>query len=529
MILFFSFEIIMGQPVLKQPDGGGNYNDLIKIKDEIGPQQRKAIINMLKSNEASLLYKGVLTAPLNVTATAFAWPLKQALGFNDNGYYFISAYLDDDPAYNSLLDYNCGNRTYDRSSSMYNHKGTDIATWPFYWQKMERDAVEIIAAAAGTIIGKSDGNYDQNCGCNGCNWNAVYVMHTDGSVAWYGHMKSGSLTTKVVGETVAVSEYLGVVGSSGDSNGPHLHFEVYTNSTYTQLVNPWAGPCNNFNGLTSWWANQQPYYVPTINKVMTHETPPDINGCLSESPNEKINFANGEVVYFGSYYRDQEIGTNSYHTVYKPDNSVFLNWIQTFQDYYTASWWYYYYYLPNPAATGKWRYEVVYNGKKSNTWFTVNSAEINICPGNSVPLFANGVSFSYFSTYQWQVNTGTGFINISDNNYYDGTSNEELEIKNIPSSFYGYQYRCVVDGLKYSNVLTLKIVSYWNGAVSTAWENPANWNCGNIPDANTDLVIERGATNYSVVSFNTSCRNAIVKSGAALTIKLGAKLNITGK
>jgi hypothetical protein len=138
-------------------------------------------------------------------------PLKQALGYNDNGYYGISNYIDQNPSFpNQLLDYNCGNRTYDISSG-YNHAGTDIFTWPYYWQKMERNIVQVIAAAPGTIIAKSDGNFDQNCSFTACDWNAVYIMHADGSVAWYGHMKAGSLTNKTVGQTVLTGEYLGIV------------------------------------------------------------------------------------------------------------------------------------------------------------------------------------------------------------------------------------------------------------------------------------------------------------------------------
>ena len=365
LVTFFYFLLMhngISQIVLKQPDGGGDYRELIKIKDEISPQQRNSIINMLQENEARLRVEGKIQIAANPTVTAFAWPLKQALGYNDNGYYGISNYVDENPAFpNLLLDYNCGSRTYDQASG-YNHAGTDIFTWPFYWQKMERNIVQIIAAAPGTIIAKSDGNFDQNCAfCTGaCNWNAVYIMHADGSVAWYGHMKSGSLITKAVGQTVQQGEYLGVVGSSGNSTGPHLHFEVYTNSSYTQLVDPWAGNCNNLNGLTSWWANQQSYYVSTLNKIMTHGAAPAQGACpVSEISNEKINFSDGETIYLGSYYRDQQAGQQSVYTIYKPDNTVYSTWIQNFTTFYAASWWYYTIILPTPATTGTWRYEIV--------------------------------------------------------------------------------------------------------------------------------------------------------------------------
>jgi hypothetical protein len=396
--LFFTTAAICQKPV-SQPAGGGNYSSLIDIKDEITPEQRAAIISMLKANETKLKLEGKLQKAENPAFTAFAWPLKQALGYNDNGYYGISNYVDENPAFpNALLDYNCGNRTYDQSSG-YNHAGTDIFTWPFSWSKMSRNAVQVIAGAAGTIIGKSDGNFDQNCSfCpSACNWNAVYIMHADGSVAWYGHMKSGSLTTKIVGQTVTTGEYLGVVGSSGNSTAPHLHFEVYTSSSYTQLVDPWGGPCNNMNGMTSWWANQQPYYVSTLNKIMTHSAAPSAGNCPgAEILNEKINFANGETVYLGSYYRDQQNGQQSVHTVYQPNNTVFATWTQTFNTYYQASWWWYTVGLPGAAATGTWKYEILYNGtQRVSTFFAVNSSHVVICPGNDNILTSNLTGASY--------------------------------------------------------------------------------------------------------------------------------------
>jgi murein DD-endopeptidase MepM/ murein hydrolase activator NlpD len=505
---------------------GGDYRDLVQIKDEISPQQRISIVNLLQENETMLRAEGKLQRISNPTITAFKWPLKQALGYNDNGYYGISNYVDENPAFpNALLDYNCGTRTYDQASG-YNHAGTDIFTWPFYWQKMERNIVQVIAAASGTIIAKSDGNFDQNCAfCTGaCNWNAVYVMHTDGSVAWYGHMKSGSLTTKLVGQQVVSGEYLGVVGSSGNSTGPHLHFEVYTNSSYTQLVDPWAGTCNNLNGQTSWWANQQPYYVPTLNKIMTHGAAPAAGSCpAAEVSNEKINFANGDIVYLGSYYRDQLVGQQAVHTIYKPDNSIYSTWTQSFTTYYSASYWYYSFTLPNPATTGTWKYEIVYNGtQKQTAYFAVNSSYVVICPGNYNVLTSNLTG----TTYQWQVNTGSGFTNIADNAEYAGTSSRQLQLKNISSSFYDYRFRCFVSGSVYSNEIILKFISYWTGAVSKAWEDPSNWTCGNIPDSNTDVVIQN-STNTPEVNSITNCRSTTVNPGTTITVKAGSKLDIT--
>ena len=362
------FWITLQAQIERDPDGGGSFSSY-PLQDEITPQQNNAIIYELKKSVLNLTQKGILPLTYQPMITGFQWPIKQASGFNDNGYYGITNYVDEDNSA-GILEYNCGNRTYN------GHQGTDIATWPFPWQKMLLNAIQIIAAAPGTIIYKSDGNSDTSCAfCPSyCNWNAVYVMQTDGSVAWYGHMKTNSQTSKTVGQTVALGEFLGIVGSSGNSTAPHLHFQVYTDNTYTQLVDPWGGPCNGLNGTTSWWANQQPYYTPTLSKVMTHNPAPAMTGCKSgEAVNEKVNFVNGQTIYVGSYYRDQQIGQQSVHTVYRPDNTILLTWSQSFTSYYSLSWWYYIINLPNPAPTGMWRYQVVYNGTTTqSTYFGVN-------------------------------------------------------------------------------------------------------------------------------------------------------------
>ena len=77
---------------------------------------------------------------------------------------------------------------------------------------MDENAVEIISIADGMIIHKQDGNDDRSCSIGGKTWNAIYIQHADGSIAWYGHLKKGSITSKSVGEIVQAGEYLGVVG-----------------------------------------------------------------------------------------------------------------------------------------------------------------------------------------------------------------------------------------------------------------------------------------------------------------------------
>ena len=86
------------------------------------------------------------------------------------------------------------------------HKGVDIAG-VFY-------SSNVIAAKAGTVIisqyGSSYGNY-------------VVVSHGTGNTTLYAHLSKRSVK---VGDVVAQGDVLGVTGSTGNSTGPHLHFEI---------------------------------------------------------------------------------------------------------------------------------------------------------------------------------------------------------------------------------------------------------------------------------------------------------------
>ena len=62
----------------------------------------------------------------------------------------------------------------------------------------------------------------------------VVINHHDGTMTLYAHMLSGSRTVSV-GQEVSQGQVLGTVGSTGNSTGPHLHFEVRING---RAVNP---------------------------------------------------------------------------------------------------------------------------------------------------------------------------------------------------------------------------------------------------------------------------------------------------
>lgn len=318
----------------------------------------------------------------------FSWPIQQATGFDYNDTWAISNYVDHNAAFpNQLLDYNCGSTTYDAASG-YNHQGLDIYLWPFTWKQMDDSQTEIIAAAAGQIIDKGDGQFDRSCNFNNNVWNAVYVQHSDGSVAWYGHMKNGSVTTKNIGDMVAVGEVLGTVGSSGNSTGPHLHFEVYTDNSYTQLVDPYYGNCNGMN-VDSWWLSQKPYSNPNINAALTHTANPIVFPTCptAETTYESTSFELGDTIYLTAFLRDQVAGTNLSVQILRPNNTVFYN--SAFNTTATSSSWYYYWYFNSFDVIGEWKWIVTYEGQTVTHLFTIQTLSVDENDFQSVSVYPN--------------------------------------------------------------------------------------------------------------------------------------------
>lgn len=145
-----------------------------------------------------------------------------------------------------------------------------------------------------------------------------------------------------------------------------------------------------------------------------------------------------------------------------------------------------------------------------------------ICPGSNISL--NSRFFG--SSYQWQVNTGTGFANITNGGVYSGATSTKLDINNAPTSLYDYQYRCLVNGSTYSNIYSLQFKTSWEGGISPSWNNPANWSCGILPDTNTDIIINGGKPNYPQVTTDIIIRSLKLNSGTTVNVNTGSKLTI---
>jgi Peptidase family M23 len=91
---------------------------------------------------------------------------------------------------------------------------------------------EIYAVADGTVVGAEDdlpeqvpGKLPADATIHMAAGNHVVVDIGDGRFAFYAHMRPGSVRVKV-GDKVKTGQVLGLLGNSGNTDTPHLHFHV---------------------------------------------------------------------------------------------------------------------------------------------------------------------------------------------------------------------------------------------------------------------------------------------------------------
>jgi uncharacterized repeat protein (TIGR01451 family) len=154
---------------------------------------------------------------------------------------------------------------------------------------------------------------------------------------------------------------------------------------------------------------------------------------------------------------------------------------------------------------------------------TATVSIVNPCTGVNT-VIASNITGTY---YQWQVNKGNGYINVVNDSDYAGVTTAILNIIAPPSSWYGYNYRCITNNGT-SVVTTLKFVQFWQGLTDNHWENPLNWSCGKVPDGNTDVVINSNSpfSMQPTVTSNSWCRSLTIGPGGKCIVSAGYSLHI---
>ncbi|MET7517865.1 M23 family metallopeptidase [Streptomyces sp. NPDC005480] len=104
----------------------------------------------------------------------------------------------------------------------HKHSGQDFAV-PI--------GTNVMAAHGGTVVkaGPNGGGDGPAYG------NAIVIKHGNGTYSQYAHL---SRIDVHIGQTVSTGQHIALSGNTGNSSGPHLHFEIRTTPNYGSAVNP---------------------------------------------------------------------------------------------------------------------------------------------------------------------------------------------------------------------------------------------------------------------------------------------------
>ena len=188
----------------------------------------------------------------------------------------------------------CRNYRGAKAPFCYNgHGGTDFSLIGGF-VAMDRGSAQVVAAADGVVVDVVDGYFDRcsalnskfETDCYGHKMiaNQVTIKHKDGTKTRYLHLMKNSIVVRE-GQAVKCGQPLGLVGSSGNSSIPHLHFDVF--NTDGDRVDPYAGMLSQ---TYSYWINAfesdglpsgacRTRYRPDPNPQCKWETIQDVGTC----------------------------------------------------------------------------------------------------------------------------------------------------------------------------------------------------------------------------------------------------------
>ncbi|MER7644629.1 MULTISPECIES: M23 family metallopeptidase [unclassified Streptomyces] len=104
------------------------------------------------------------------------------------------------------------------------HSGQDFAV---------PSGTNVVAAHGGTVV-KAGGN---GAGDGAAYGNAIVIKHGNGTYSQYAHLSRIDVR---VGQVVKTGQHIARSGNTGNSSGPHLHFEIRTTANYGSAIDPVA-------------------------------------------------------------------------------------------------------------------------------------------------------------------------------------------------------------------------------------------------------------------------------------------------
>jgi murein DD-endopeptidase MepM/ murein hydrolase activator NlpD len=116
--------------------------------------------------------------------------------------------------------------SFNQSGSMWNstHSGQDFAV---------PSGTDVVAAHGGTVV--KAGGY--GAGDGPAYGKAVVIKHANGTYSQYAHLSRVEVR---VGQVVGTGQRIALSGNTGNSSGPHLHFEIRMSPDYGSAVDPVA-------------------------------------------------------------------------------------------------------------------------------------------------------------------------------------------------------------------------------------------------------------------------------------------------
>lgn len=145
-----------------------------------------------------------------------------------------------------------------------------------------------------------------------------------------------------------------------------------------------------------------------------------------------------------------------------------------------------------------------------------------ICIGGSVSITSSILG----NTYQWQIDSGQGYQNLTNAGVYSGTNTATMAISTVHERMGGYKLRCRV-GAETSEEFPIQFTNFWIGGTSTAWQTASNWSCNVVPNRNTNVVIS-SANQNPVIQSNVTIRSLQVAAGITLRVATGFTLDLIG-
>lgn len=114
--------------------------------------------------------------------------------------------------------------SFNQAGNLWNstHSGQDFAV---------ASGTKVFATHGGTVV-KAGGN---GAGDGPAYGNAIVIRHGNGTYSQYAHLSRVEVNA---GQVVATGQRIGLSGNTGNSSGPHLHFEIRTSADYGSAIDP---------------------------------------------------------------------------------------------------------------------------------------------------------------------------------------------------------------------------------------------------------------------------------------------------